>query len=80
MVTCDGSFGEIPRENYIKAEEKTANQLKQLGKPFVIILNSSEPSSYKTKELAKKTADEICGAGHSSQLRYHGKGHSRENL
>lgn len=54
MITCDGSFGEIPRENYIKAEEKTVNQLKHLGKPFVIILNSSEPSSYKAKELAKK--------------------------
>ena len=34
MVTCDGSFGETQRENYIKAEEKTANQLKQLGKPL----------------------------------------------
>ena len=54
MVTCDGSFGEIPRENYIKAEEKTVAQLKALGKPFVIVLNSSEPESLKTKELAKK--------------------------
>lgn len=54
MITCDGSFGEIPRENYIMAEEKTVSQLKQLGKPFVIVLNSSEPSSHRTAEMAKK--------------------------
>lgn len=54
MVTCDGSFGEISRENYIKAEERTVNQLKQLGKPFVIILNSNEPDSIRCKELVKK--------------------------
>ena len=54
MVTCDGSFGELPRDNYIEAEEKTVSQLKQLGKPFVIVLNSSEPSSHRTAEIAKK--------------------------
>ncbi len=36
------------------AEEKTVSQLKQLGKPFVIVLNSSEPSSHRTAEMAKK--------------------------
>ena len=54
MVTCDGSFGEIPRENYLKAEEKTVAQLKELGKPFVIVLNSSDPDSPKTRDMAKK--------------------------
>lgn len=54
MVTCDGSFGEIPRENYVKAEEKTIAQLKALGKPFVVVLNSSEPESARAKDLAKK--------------------------
>lgn len=54
MVTCDGSFGEIARENYVKAEEKTIAQLKALNKPFVILLNSSEPDTPKAKDLAKK--------------------------
>lgn len=54
MVTCDGSFGDIPRENYVKAEEKTVSQLKALGKPFVVLLNSSEPEAPGTRELAQK--------------------------
>ncbi|MEY8368102.1 stage IV sporulation protein A [Anaerovoracaceae bacterium 42-11] len=53
MVTCDGSFGEIPREAYESAEEKTVSQLKALGKPFVIVLNSAIPTSQACKDLAK---------------------------
>ena len=52
VVTTDGSFGELPRENYIEAERKTINQLKELHKPFVIILNSATPQNSKCKELA----------------------------
>lgn len=52
VVTADGSFGEIPRKNYIEAETKTIDQLKELEKPFVIVLNSATPQSQKTKELA----------------------------
>jgi len=45
LVTTDGTIGEIPRENYIAAEERVVNELKQINKPFVIILNSSIPES-----------------------------------
>ena len=45
VVTCDGSFGEIPRENYIEPEERTVAELKKLGKPFIILLNSEKPYS-----------------------------------
>lgn len=45
VVTCDGSFGEIPRENYIEPEERTIAELKKLGKPFIILLNSEKPYS-----------------------------------
>ena len=58
LLTCDGSFGELPRESYIKAEEKTAAQLKALGKPFVIVLNSSQPAAPKTRELAKSLEEQ----------------------
>ncbi|MBR0327279.1 MAG: hypothetical protein IIX09_05695, partial [Clostridia bacterium] len=45
LVTCDGSFGDIPRENYISAEELAVKELKAEGKPFCIIVNSADPSS-----------------------------------
>lgn len=54
VVTTDGSFGEIPRQNYIEAEEKTVGQLKELEKPFVIVLNSATPQNGKSKELARE--------------------------
>lgn len=52
IITTDGSFGEIPRENYGKPEEKTIDELKKLGKPFVVLLNSAKPFAPETKELA----------------------------
>lgn len=55
MITTDGSFGEIPRSNYVKAEEKTVKQLKKCGKPFIIVVNSKNPDS----EAAAKVADEL---------------------
>ena len=45
VVTTDGSFTEIPRKNYISAEERVVKELKQLKKPFVILLNSKNPTS-----------------------------------
>lgn len=52
LVTTDGSFGDLARENYLQAEEKTVKQLKALGKPFVILLNSSRPDSEPCRKLA----------------------------
>ena len=45
LVTTDGSIGEIPRESYIAAEERVVCELKELNKPFVIILNSKDINS-----------------------------------
>ena len=55
ILTCDGSFGEIPRENYIPSEEKTVAELKKTGKPFLILVNSQKP--YKEETL--KLVDEL---------------------
>ncbi|MCR5147052.1 MAG: stage IV sporulation protein A [Clostridia bacterium] len=52
LVTTDGSITDIPREDYISAEERVVYELKELNKPFVILLNSSTPDSTYTKELA----------------------------
>ncbi len=54
VLTTDGSFGEIPRENYVEAEKKTILKLKELKKPFILVLNSATPQSMKSKELASK--------------------------
>lgn len=54
VMTTDGSFTDIPREDYINAEERVITELKTLNKPFVIVLNSENPNSEYTKDLAKK--------------------------
>ena len=53
VVTTDGSFGEIPRENFLEAEEKTVKELKKQGKPFLILLNSQFPHKEETRKLAE---------------------------
>lgn len=58
VVTTDGSITEIARENYIEAEEKVIHELKEIGKPFIVILNSTHPNNRETLELAKKMEEE----------------------
>lgn len=57
LVTTDGSVTDIPREDYIEAEERVVKELKELNKPFVIVLNSDNPFSDYTKTLAQKLED-----------------------
>lgn len=57
VVTTDGSFGEIPKNSFIEAEEKTVKQLKELHKPFAVILNSATPQNPKSKEMAAEMED-----------------------
>lgn len=52
LVTSDGSFGEIPRDSYIEAEERVAAELRSHGKPFAIVLNSARPDSDEARMLA----------------------------
>ena len=52
VVTTDGSISEIPRENYLPAEKRVVEELEALGKPFVILLNSTRPDAPETKALA----------------------------
>ncbi len=55
VVTTDGSIGDLPRESYESAEERTVNELKEIGKPFVVVLNTAAPES----ELSKGLAEEL---------------------
>lgn len=57
LITTDGSITDIPREDYISAEERVVSELKALNKPFVIVLNSEDPTSDYAIELARKLED-----------------------
>ena len=57
LVTTDGSITEIPREDYVEAEERVVKELKELNKPFVIVLNTNNPYSDYTKELSRTLED-----------------------
>ena len=57
LVTTDGSITDIPREDYIEAEERVVKELKALNKPFIIVLNSNDPFSEYTKSLVKELED-----------------------
>ncbi|MBQ8396881.1 MAG: stage IV sporulation protein A [Clostridia bacterium] len=52
LVTTDGTIGEIPRQSYIEAEERVVAELKEMGKPFALVLNSAEPASEAANQLA----------------------------
>ena len=54
VLTCDGSFGDIPRENFIDSEEKTIAELKKAGKPFLVLINSQKPYKEETLNLAEE--------------------------
>ena len=54
VVTTDGTIGDLKREAYIPAEERTVEELKAIGKPFLVLLNSTRPYSEETENLAKE--------------------------
>jgi len=54
VVTTDGTVTDIPRMNYLEAEERVVEELKEIGKPFVVLLNSTRPESEDTRELKEE--------------------------
>ena len=57
VITTDGSISDIDREEYDDAEERVINELQQINKPFIVLLNSTEPESQSVRQLAKKLSD-----------------------
>jgi len=57
VVTTDGTIGEIPRSNYIEAEERVINELKEVGKPFIMVVNSAQPYHPATETLRSSLAE-----------------------
>lgn len=54
VVTTDGSISDIPREEYAEAEERVINELKDINKPFIVLLNSMYPQSAEAAQLAQE--------------------------
>ena len=52
LVTSDGTVGEIPRVSYVEAERRLVAEMKALGKPFALVLNSASPTGKAAKALA----------------------------
>lgn len=57
LITTDGTVTDIPRDDYIKAEERVVSELRALNKPFIILLNSANPSSPETRDLATQLSE-----------------------
>ena len=54
VITTDGSITDIDREDYIEPESRVINELKQIGKPFVVLINSTNPLSDAAQELKEE--------------------------
>ena len=57
VVTTDGTICDIPRRNYEDAEARVIQELKRIGKPFLVLLNSAEPEGENAKSLASEIAE-----------------------
>lgn len=57
VITTDGSITDIPREDYEEPEERVINELKELNKPFIILMNCQNPSDSYSIGLANRMAD-----------------------
>ncbi|MGM9585869.1 MAG: stage IV sporulation protein A [Candidatus Limivicinus sp.] len=57
VITTDGSICDIPREKYLVPEERVIRELKSIGKPFVVLLNSAAPQSEEAAAIAAEIAE-----------------------
>lgn len=54
LITSDGTVGDIPRQSYVEAEERVVRELRAIGKPFALILNSASPTSPRSIALGEE--------------------------
>lgn len=58
VVTSDGSISDIPREEYREAEERVINELRNIDKPFAVLLNCKNPDSPESRNIAAEMEEE----------------------
>lgn len=57
VIATDGSIGEIPRRDYIEAEERVVEELKEVGKPFIMVINTVQPFHPETEALKRELCE-----------------------
>ena len=68
VVTTDGSIVDLPRSAYEEAEERAVNELKALGKPFIVVLNSTHPKDGETGRLADRLHEKYAVPVHAADI------------
>lgn len=58
VVTTDGSICDLPREAYREPEQRVISELREIGKPFVVLLNSAEPEGERARTIARQISEE----------------------
>ncbi len=64
VITCDGSFGELPRERFLEAEKKAITEMEKSGKPYLVLVNTQKPFG----DEAKRTVEYLESAYSVSAL------------
>ena len=59
VVTTDGTVTDIPRQDYVKAEQRAIRDMQATGKPFLVIINSREPAGEAAKQVQQRIAAEF---------------------
>ncbi len=57
VITTDGTITDIPREDYLEAEERVIRELQEIGRPFVVLLNSAEPHSSRAASIVEEISE-----------------------
>ncbi len=58
VITTDGSIGEIPRKDFLLAEGRVINELKEVGKPFIMVINTAHPHHPETEKLRQNLTEQ----------------------
>ena len=68
VITTDGTITDIPREDYLEAEDRVITELKELGKPFLVLLNSAYPNSERAQAIQADISQRYGVACRGTQL------------
>ena len=59
VVTTDGTVTDIPRQDYIDAEERAIRDMQKTGKPFLVIINSRNPRAEAAKQVQESIRNQF---------------------
>lgn len=62
VITAEGGITDIPRSEYEQAEERIISELKEINKPFVVVLNCTDPNRAESRELAKRLSEKYAAS------------------